>query len=132
VDQETKTVFTLYELELGTVRERCRDLLRNTGTDASVLADCELVVTELATNAFVHAGPPIVVSLRLAGSELVVEVTDGNSDRLPELRPPDLNRRGGRGLWIVAALAAAWGWTTGEGCKTTWAHINLAGTSPRH
>jgi len=39
-----------------------------------------------------------------------VEVTDRNGAGVPELRPADRDAEGGRGLQLVAGIAARWGW----------------------
>ncbi|MFZ4151007.1 ATP-binding protein [Streptomyces pseudogriseolus] len=106
-----------------------------------------LLVSELATNAVIHghvAGRDFRVHLLALSAPdaatltIRVEVTDTRGDRLPE--PPaapaacanepaaDSARTGGRGLFLVEALADRWGCVPrpdGPG-KTVWAEYTAA------
>lgn len=69
---------------------------------------CELLASELATNAVNHANTPFRVTFAaLRGQPVRVEVRDW-SLRLPEPRAADLDDAGGRGFELVDALAAEW------------------------
>lgn len=115
---------------LGTVTTRGTDRLAD---------DAVLVVSELVTNAVVHAGTGVEVLARLdpaTGDDpasLVIEVSDHHPSRAvrsdgPE---PDGTAPGepeyGRGLHLVATLAASWGITYRPGLKTVWARLPLDG-----
>ncbi|MFJ8629273.1 SpoIIE family protein phosphatase [Streptomyces sp. NPDC093568] len=93
----------------------------------------ELVVSELVTNAIRYGRSPI--SLRLirpqpdggpdgaeAGS-LLCEVSDAGSTT-PHLRRARVLDEGGRGLLLVAQLAAQWGTRQARRGKTVWAELN--------
>jgi anti-sigma regulatory factor (Ser/Thr protein kinase) len=80
------------------------------------------VVTELVSNAIDHARTPCRVTVRLAGSVLRVLVTD-HSDAPPRLQPRDPRTSSGKGLQLIDALAAQWGWTANRRGKTVWASI---------
>jgi len=67
-------------------------------------ADAALIVSELATNAIVHAGSDFTVELSVAGDGVRVAVADERSGP-----PAQLPVRREHGLGIVAALAAEWG-----------------------
>jgi anti-sigma regulatory factor (Ser/Thr protein kinase) len=81
-----------------------------------------LVVSELVTNAAVHAGTELQVSLRLAGETLRLEVRDG-SPQMPRQRPLDLDATTGRGLRLVAALSRKWGAEEAPPGKMVWCEI---------
>ncbi|MFF2790620.1 SpoIIE family protein phosphatase [Streptomyces sp. NPDC058049] len=83
----------------------------------------ELLLSELVTNAVRYGGEPIRVRLVLDRS-LICEVYDGNSTA-PRLRQAASTDEGGRGLFLVAQLAQAWGtrYTT-EG-KVIWAEFTF-------
>lgn len=82
-----------------------------------------LVVSELATNAVLHARSTFVVRLLLDGEGRVrVEVTDASARR-PDRRAHSTDASTGRGLAIVAELAVAWGVDTGGDGKTVWAEL---------
>jgi anti-sigma regulatory factor (Ser/Thr protein kinase) len=77
--------------------------------------DAEIIVSELVTNAVQHACDngtmTIGVTLTAAGSPAAVTVAVSDSSRLGPVRrdtPPDSEQ--GRGLQIVRALSAHWGW----------------------
>lgn len=58
----------------------------------------------------------------ISGDGIVrVEVTDRAGPGTPELRPAGRDAEGGRGLHLVADLAARWGWRRRRGGRlVTW------------
>lgn len=82
----------------------------------------ELVVSELVTNAVVHARSRCKLALRYSRETLRIEVTDFGEGS-PEPQPPSTTRVGGRGLLIVSALAKAWGIDPAPGGKVVWAEL---------
>ena len=89
-------------------------------------ADTALVVTELATNAVLHAGSAFSVSLTLSGGAIRISV----GDTLP-LGPgavdQQLTAASGHGLGVVAAMATRWGVETVPTGKAVWAELPLPG-----
>ncbi|MFE3205855.1 ATP-binding protein [Embleya sp. NPDC059237] len=67
----------------------------------------ELIVSELVTNAVRYAGGPIGLRL-IRETSLVCEVTDPSNTQ-PRLRRARWSDEGGRGLFLVAQLAATTG-----------------------
>ncbi|HUR74157.1 MAG TPA: GAF domain-containing protein, partial [Sporichthya sp.] len=99
---------------------------------AEVLADApddtvsiaELVVTELVTNAVLHAKAPIVVRVSRTDGGARVEVEDGGRD-LPIAPPLNPHSMTGRGLALVTATTAGWGVEPAAGGrKTVWAEVS--------
>ncbi|BCK68834.1 hypothetical protein Srufu_027870 [Streptomyces libani subsp. rufus] len=93
--------------------------------------DALLVISELITNAVVHALPPAVLRLSRAGtggrSALRVEVTDAGpaaADGRPVADPCPGEH--GRGLDIITALAAECGTRVHPGGITWWAELHAA------
>jgi anti-sigma regulatory factor (Ser/Thr protein kinase) len=92
-----------------------------------------LAVSELVTNAVLHAGTVLSVRVGRLGRGMRLEVQDG-STRLPMVgadRPEDLlatRSMTGRGLALVAAIVDRWGADPLAEGKVTWAEI---GTSKR-
>ena len=87
--------------------------------------DVELVVSELATNAMVHAATSFKVSLHAFEQTLLLEVEDGSrvGPSLVAARVLDTN---GRGMAIVDLLSRDWGVNThGAGGKSVWAEFSL-------
>jgi anti-sigma regulatory factor (Ser/Thr protein kinase) len=98
------------------------EALKRWGHAATVVDDAQLVVTELATNAVVHARSPFSVKLRSRDRGVHLEVDDANPVK-PTLRvgePPDMSCRG---LQLVDAIAANWGVEPATHGKTVWAEL---------
>lgn len=81
--------------------------------------DAALLLSELITNAALHARTTITVSARYAGSELKVAVADRQPGH-PQGTMPGQSAEGGRGLPIVAAVADRWGVHSHRGGKVVW------------
>lgn len=73
----------------------------------------ELAVSELVTNAVIYAQGPIVLRTGTRSLGMRVEVSDCDP-RAPHMGDPTPDRVGSRGLPIVAAVAAEWGWDSDE------------------
>ena len=90
------------------------------------LVECaELGVSELVTNALLHASPPLTVRVRGTREHPRVEVRDGSTDLpvMPGSEPhdeDDLLLTFGRGLSIVARCSGAWGVEVEEDGKVVW------------
>jgi anti-sigma regulatory factor (Ser/Thr protein kinase) len=85
--------------------------------------DVPLLVSELTTNAVLHARSDFDVTLVARGDRIRVEVCDRNS-RLPAPVSVPATAYSGRGLMIVQELASAWGVEShaDEG-KTVWFEV---------
>jgi GAF domain-containing protein len=90
--------------------------------DLSGLVDeALLLVTELVTNAVVHAGTEIELRLETSSAGLRVEVIDRSPGSLPVINPaPAETREGGRGVFLLDALATEWGTRHFSGGKSVW------------
>ncbi|GEK01512.1 ATP-binding protein [Streptomyces sp. NPDC003388] len=116
---------------VSAVRRRVNALLADWEVSPSVVEDALLVVSELLTNAIVHALPPAVLRLSwtLGGGPgvLRVEVTDAGPARpggqSPAWADPDEH---GRGEGIVHALATRHGMDVRPGRFTRWADLVAA------
>jgi anti-sigma regulatory factor (Ser/Thr protein kinase) len=84
--------------------------------------DCLLVVSELVTNAVVHAGTTARVVVRWDGHRVLVEVFD-QSTQLPRVAG-EMPRIGGRGLFIVQQLSSDWGVDASTDGKRVWATLD--------
>jgi serine/threonine-protein kinase RsbW len=90
--------------------------------------DAALVVSELMTNAIrasaaLPARPPVALHLTAGQRSLRVEVHD-SSPLEPVLCTPDPGAEHGRGLAVVMALCAWYGWqSTGRSRKVVWAEL---------
>jgi anti-sigma regulatory factor (Ser/Thr protein kinase) len=78
-----------------------------------------LLVSELASNAVLHARTPFELVVEDDGRRLRVEVHD-DSSALPTLKDYVAESITGRGLHIVAASADNWGFESRERGKCVW------------
>jgi len=84
-----------------------------------------LLVSEVATNAILHAyGPEVRVRVLDHGPRLRVEVLDG-SPALPVPRRARDSAESGRGMLLVDSLAVRWGTDTRPGGKVFWFEIGI-------
>lgn len=108
-----------------------------TGITDRLADDSVLLVSELVTNAVVHAGTAVDVLCRFdegapgeSTDALVIEVSDHHparavrsEPRAPQSGTPEY----GRGLQLVATLSESWGITYRSGTKTVWARLPVEG-----
>ena len=89
-----------------------------------LVADVCLVVSELATNAVMHAHPPFILTVSWANGSVIVALQDATSS-LPVIAAPAVTDTGGRGLLLVEGLSRDWGTEAdGHGRKTVWASFS--------
>ena len=105
---------------------KARALLREAlaGATDTLLDSAQLAVSEVVTNALVHAGTEVHVQARVDSEGLRVEVADG-SPQLPALRDYSIASGTGRGLHMVTESVDAWGsFARGPG-KVVWFEIRV-------
>ncbi|HEX3563728.1 MAG TPA: ATP-binding protein [Acidimicrobiales bacterium] len=89
-----------------------------------------LLLSELVTNATLHARTEILVLISLHPEWLRLAVTDA-SPRLPARRHYSEQSTTGRGLSLVGSLAREWGIEQHpDGTKTVWAELRSDGGRP--
>ena len=106
-------------LSVYRAREVLRDACHRWGIPER--QDVATVVTELVTNAVVHAGTPIRLRLVLDRSGLRVSVRDRRPGPLPDPAVPDAPP--GHGLRTVARLSRTWGVLLYGDGKAVWAQL---------
>ncbi len=122
--------------DVRTARRWAADTMRSWGLDGHV-DTVVLVVSELATNAMLHAGSTAAVTLTFEPQAGTVEVAVEDTVRVPQSadgldeghryvaqRDPD-RVDGGRGLLIVSALADDWGMRDTPGGKQMWLSLRV-------
>jgi anti-sigma regulatory factor (Ser/Thr protein kinase) len=87
------------------------------GSEVAELA--VLLVSELASNAVLHARTPFEVVVHVDDHRVRIEVSDGDST-LPALRTYVRESITGRGLHMVAAAAHGWGFDARPDGKVVW------------
>jgi serine phosphatase RsbU (regulator of sigma subunit)/anti-sigma regulatory factor (Ser/Thr protein kinase) len=95
------------------------------GLPAHAAHDPQVCVSELVTNAVVHAKSSVDVTLQLEGDRLLVLVADSAFEGATEIRHGDPEAAGGRGLVLVDALSDAWGVESTAQGTTVWCEVPL-------
>ncbi|MET9836011.1 ATP-binding protein [Streptomyces sp. NPDC006385] len=115
---------------VSAIRRRIRAVLVDWNVAADLAEDVLLVVSELLTNAIVHALPPATLSLSRSRPDrcgaVRVEVTDRGPAAPTGLSAPapDPDEHG-RGLDIVTALASRCGVRVHSGGTSRWAELRF-------
>jgi anti-sigma regulatory factor (Ser/Thr protein kinase) len=112
----------------ATASREARDIANRACLDWGLrheMASLSLVVSELVTNALLHATPVIDFSLAHHGTTLRLAVRD-RSSRGPRRREPGAEQTTGRGLTLVESLVRTWGvLPTAEAGKVVWAVLDV-------
>lgn len=112
---------------VGEARVFVRDTLRDWGVRRSA-DEAILLTSELVTNAVVHAGTTLELTVRLVDDDLEIVVADRVPQRaLPKAGPLRVTlspgadvHRGGLGLALAATVADAWGVSYSRNDKAVW------------
>jgi CheY-like chemotaxis protein len=104
---------------------RARDFVRGLlgARDAELVATVELLVSELVTNAVVHASSAPRVEVQLEGATARVQVFD-DDPTLPTAGEASTSALGGRGLFLVEQLATRWGTERHGDGKVIWFELD--------
>jgi DNA-binding NarL/FixJ family response regulator len=97
------------------------------GSEHGELLDIvELLVSELVTNSVVHAAssPRVEVELRLDRVRVAVHDHDPS---MPQRRTPDVDRPGGRGLFLLDRMSSRWAAEPSDGGKVVWFEVDRDG-----
>lgn len=86
----------------------------------SVVEDLLLLVSELVTNAVVHAASPAVVRLDADVTRIKVAVADRDAEGAPRVTGSDPLSSSGRGVMLVDRLASRWGVEVQCDGKVVW------------
>jgi anti-sigma regulatory factor (Ser/Thr protein kinase) len=98
------------------------------GRDQPVSADCRgdiaLVVSELVTNAVLHARGPIEFEVTVEDDVIELRVSD-HTPELPKITFANGDQIGGAGLRIIDRLARYWGVEPRADGKVVWCQLSL-------
>ena len=78
-----------------------------------------LLTSELVTNAVLHAGTPLCITLHILRDRIRVDVADGNAS-FPTIKEYGNDAATGRGLTLFNSLASNWGVQAVDGGKIVW------------
>ncbi|HEX6247862.1 MAG TPA: ATP-binding protein, partial [Nocardioidaceae bacterium] len=112
-------------------RRMIRECLEAAGRP-DLVETAQLLVSEIVTNALVHAGTPIDVGFSFVDGGLRIEVTDG-SPHAPAPRDYGPSAGTGRGLMLLEEMVDEWGVTPDDPGKTVWFQIattSVSGPAP--
>ena len=98
------------------------DTLWRSGHATALVDDAQLTVSELATNAVIHARTAFSVAVQSLHRGVRLSVRDASRHRAV-IRDRASTASGGRGLRLVAALAADWGIEVTTQGKTVWVQL---------
>jgi serine/threonine-protein kinase RsbW len=101
----------------------------------SVLANAQLLISELVTNSVRHsgvaAGEPLTVRVELGQTGCRVQVEDPGRNGVIAPRPADAAQGSGMGLNLVQMLSERWGVErASEGGTWVWAQLSCAAVEP--
>jgi anti-sigma regulatory factor (Ser/Thr protein kinase) len=97
------------------------DALRERG-EIGLIGDASLIISELATNAVVHARCPFEVAVGFEPGTVTLSVSDSSAGR-PAIGDPAPTDPHGRGLLVVDALTRRWGCVQTRAGKRVWAEL---------
>jgi anti-sigma regulatory factor (Ser/Thr protein kinase) len=103
-------------------RAYCDDVLGSSGSEERS-QEARLIVSELVTNAVVHAATAIELNVVVRSDAIRIEVTDLGGG-VPTSSGADEGTTG-RGLPIVEALSCGWGVVELGAGKTVWCELTL-------
>jgi sigma-B regulation protein RsbU (phosphoserine phosphatase) len=107
-------------------RRAVREAMTGTGLEV-ILDDAVLLVSELVTNAVVHAGTQIELHLDIGPRSARVEVIDYRPGPMPALLgEPHDGREAGRGMLLLDVIATEWGTRHFAGGKAVWFTLGVA------
>jgi len=107
--------------DLGPMRAGAIAALEAQGRTREHVRVVGLLLSELATNALIHASQPYLLSVEMDEDETLLEVTDAGGGDAFARAPAHVD--GGYGLNLVNALASSWGATPSAHGKTVWAAV---------
>ncbi|MET7854672.1 ATP-binding protein [Streptomyces avermitilis] len=121
--EESPYAFTVPALvkAVPAARDRVVDRALGLGLalDEELTHDLKLLTGELVANSVTHTRAACVVCVRWTGERLRVEVTDVDPTSVAPSQALSTDEHG-RGLFLVAAVATAWGWQPCAAGKKTW------------
>jgi anti-sigma regulatory factor (Ser/Thr protein kinase) len=89
---------------------------------SDTLETIALLVTELVTNAILHARTPLLLTLESRPGSVRIRVEDESNEQ-PALRHYEPDAVTGRGLALVEQLASSWGVDTTPSGKAVWCEV---------
>jgi anti-sigma regulatory factor (Ser/Thr protein kinase) len=112
---------TCNPLTPGRARHEIAASLASLGCDQRI-GDIELVISELVTNAVLHASSEVEVSVAVEREETTIEVSD-QGEGSPVVATVAADDEYGRGLNLVQSLSEDWGTRRRPDGTTVWCRL---------
>ena len=116
-------------------RDYVADLLAARGWSDTAIEKARLVISELATNAILHAQTPFELTCHIDGKARF-EIRDWEPASIPLVADAKPGRVGGLGLRLIEAIASEWGVETHPEFKVVWCTVDsgtgLPGGAEQH
>jgi PAS domain S-box-containing protein len=125
VTRGARELLPAHPSSVAAARKAIRAWLAVVGCEA-LTEDAELAVSELVTNALVHAGTPVDMVARVDVGFVRIEVGDG-SVHLPRVRDYVATAATGRGLKLLDHTVDRWGAHRRARGKVVWFELNSEG-----
>ena len=122
VDDGNNRLLQAHPSSVAMARKVVRDVL-TVAQREDLIETAQLLVSEVVTNALVHAGTPIDFHASVGDVGLRVEVSDG-STQVPAPRRYAAMAGTGRGLRLVQQLVNDWGSQARPDGKTVWFELD--------
>ena len=105
---------------ISTARHAVARLLQTKPVPEEVIEDVLLLVSELVTNAVLHARTEVHVAASVEPGRVLVSVADDDPEHAPHRPERGALATSGRGMWLVERLATAWGVEVQTTSKVVW------------
>jgi anti-sigma regulatory factor (Ser/Thr protein kinase) len=128
MDRQAAATFPGVPESVATARRFVRITAAMWRLTGDILADAELCMSELVSNAVTHTGSSRVhCRLWSARGVLFLEVDDEDRGDQPQLEQAEDEDEHGRGILLIDTFATAWGAVPrlGAAGKTVWAALKL-------
>jgi hypothetical protein len=109
----------------GRARRLAANELRRWGHEEELVSEAALVLSELASNAVIHASSPFTINVRSQDSLLRIAVRDEHPALVTASGDRGLVVRAPHGLAVIQALATNWGVEDAHDGKIVWAELRI-------
>ena len=107
-------------------RQFLRDRLGDWRVPATTAEDVELCLSEVVTNAVIHAGTDAELAVSVHADRIRVQVSDHGRNGSPGTpAAPHHDAIGGRGLMLIEHLADSWHYERSDDGTTVWFEVRL-------
>ena len=110
-------------------REYVADLLLARGWSEPAVEKARLVISELASNAVLHAQTPFELTCHIDGTARF-EIRDWDPYSVPLVTDGNPGRVGGLGLRLIEAIATEWGVEKHSAFKVVWCTVDAGDRPP--